>query len=93
TPLELLKEDYPDCNEGVLNFPVVNIKEYLNYYFDLFNPQPLETVYDPNEFLLFHGFDEEDLTEGYHVSMLHIEQQFLVRQLRPLNDNFLCSIK
>ncbi|MDD4527452.1 MAG: hypothetical protein PHF25_05370, partial [Candidatus Margulisbacteria bacterium] len=71
TPLELLKEDYPDCNEGVLNFPVVNIKEYLNYYFYLFNPQPLETVYDPNEFLLFHGFGEEDLTEGYHVSMLH----------------------
>lgn len=76
TPLELLKEDYPDCNEGVLNFPVVNIKEYLNYYFDLFNPQPLETVYDPNEFLLFHGFDEEDLTEGYHVSMLHIMWEY-----------------
>ena len=72
SPIQLLLEDYPNCNENVLNFPIVNINEYLHFYYDLFNKMSkLESFFDPDEYFLFHGGDPDDIEGGHHVSRFH----------------------
>ena len=71
TPLELLREDYPHCDEGVLNFPLVNIKDYTHFYTDLFQQPVSESDHDPLDFFAFHGFDLDDATVVHHVSKFH----------------------
>jgi len=74
TPVQLLKEDYPKINENILNFPIVKIDNYHNFYFDLFPDKQEKQIanYDPEEFFLFHDIDPNDLPGGYHVSNIHI---------------------
>jgi len=80
SPIQLLREDYPSCDENVLNFPIVNINEYLDFYFDLFNKMPkLESFFNPEEYSLFHGSDPDDLEGGHHVSVFHIFQCIILR--------------
>lgn len=74
TPYQLLKEDYPDLNPNILNFPAVKIDNYFGYYASLFSEETETVPYDPEEYFLFHDIDPHDLPGGYHVSSFHINR-------------------
>lgn len=94
-PIEFLREDWPDINENLFNFPVVRIDKYRYFYYDLFPERQKKQVieYDPAEYFLFHGIDPNDLPGGYHVSSFHRLLHKSLKFLARANDTLvLCSI-
>jgi len=69
TPLALLKEDYPDCNDNVLNFPILNICNHFHFYSDLFQKREDYNTSDQLIDMLMNNYSHQG---GYHVSTLHI---------------------